>query len=309
MAIPVRVGVVGSGAMGARHLRTWSRLGVARVLFSPTATHRTRLAADTGSAAVDSLDQLVDSCDVVDLCTPTDTHWELGMAAAAQHRAVICEKPLARTVRQARALLASCKDAGVQLFPAHVLRYFRSHAAARQRAYDGELGDVQSLSLHRAVDPPAPTSWLRDEERSGGVLLDLMIHDFDYARWVAGEVVSVRAERDDFAGVNRAEAWLTHAGGARSHVVGQWGGIVDDRFDIIGSAGTARSSDAKPDPDGTDEAELAFGAQLADFSNAIRTGKPARVTAADGLAALRIAVAAAESQRTGDSIDLATDAY
>jgi myo-inositol 2-dehydrogenase/D-chiro-inositol 1-dehydrogenase len=133
-----------------------------------------------------------------------------------------------------------------------------------------------------------------------------MIHDFDYARWVAGEVIGVRAERDDFGGVNRAEAWLTHAGGARSHVVGQWGGIVGDRFDITGSAGRVRSCDM--DPDGTDEAELAFDAQLADFSNAIRTGEPARVTAADGLAALRIALAAAESQRTGDSIELSADA-
>lgn len=271
----MRVGIVGSGSMGVRHAATWCELGEPVVGYSPTAAHRARL-ADYGRV-LDSLPELFDSVDVVDICTPTDTHAELAAAAAGHGLPVICEKPIARTIAQAERMLAL----SVPLFVGHLLRYFGPHAAAGKAA--------RSVEMYRAVEPPPAESWLRDEERSGGVLVDLMIHDLDYARWVAGEVISVRARKD---GIERAEVWLEHAGGVRSHIVNQWGGIPQDRAEIDGVLVPAG------------DADQAFRDQFTDFRAAISTGATPRVTAADAVAALRIALAADESARMGRSIRL-----
>jgi myo-inositol 2-dehydrogenase/D-chiro-inositol 1-dehydrogenase len=270
----MRIGVVGSGSMGARHAATWRELGEPVVAYSPTPEHRVRL-ADYGRV-VETLPVLLNSVDVLDICTPTDTHAELAAAAAEYGLPVICEKPIARTIAQAEQMLAL----PVPLFVAHLLRYFAPHAAARKSG-------ARSIEMYRAVEPPAADSWLRDEERSGGVLMDLMIHDLDFARWAAGEVGSVRARK---YGIERAEVWLEHVGGARSHIVNQWGGIPADRAEIDGVVVPAG------------DAEQAFREEFTDFRNAISTGDTPRVTAADAVAALRIALAAAESARTGRPI-------
>jgi myo-inositol 2-dehydrogenase / D-chiro-inositol 1-dehydrogenase len=272
----MRIGVVGSGSMGARHAVTWRELGESVAGYSPTPAHRARL-ADYGRV-LDSLPALLDSVDVVDICTPTDTHLELAIAAAERELPVICEKPIARTIADAERML----ELPVPLFVGHLLRYFGPHAAARKSG-------VRSIEMYRAVEPPAADSWLRDEKRSGGVLVDLMIHDLDYVRWVAGEVVSVRARKD---GIERAEVWLEHAGGAQSHIVNQWGGDPADRAELDGVVVP------------TGDAGQAFRDQFTDFRTAISTGSTPRVTAADAVAALRIALAADESARTGRSISL-----
>lgn len=271
----MRVGVVGSGSMGVRHAATWRELGEPVVGYSPTPAHRARL-AERGDV-VDSLNELLNSVDVVDICTPTDTHAELAAAAAQFGHAVICEKPIARTIEQALHML----ELPVPLFVGHLLRYFRPHSAARNSA-----GNVRAIEMYRAVDSPPAGSWLWDERRSGGVLVDLMIHDLDYARWVAGDVVAVRAEKH---GLERAEVWLDHQSGARSHIVNQWGGSPRYTAEI----------DGVPVPSG--DAGEAFRDQFTDFRNAITTGSTPRVTASDAVAALRIALAAEESARTGRS--------
>ncbi len=297
----VRVGVVGSGSMGARHLESWQRLGAEVVLYSPTAAHRNRLAARTGIAVADDLTSLARAVDVVDICTPTDSHAAIALTALGLGRPVVCEKPLARTVSEAQELLARFDAAGVPLFVAHVLRYFDVYASARNSVCAGAIGAVREMAVRRMVDPPEPGSWLWQPERSGGVLLDLMVHDLDFARWVAGEVRTVRTECTEFAGTVRGEVWLRHANGASSYVLGQWGGTSDDGFEIAGGSGRLCSDEI---PAQFDAADRAFDAQFADFQRALRTGESTRVSAGDGVAAVRIALAAMESQRTGRVIQL-----
>jgi myo-inositol 2-dehydrogenase/D-chiro-inositol 1-dehydrogenase len=273
----MRIGVVGSGSMGVRHAATWRGLDEPVLGYSPTSAHRARL-GDYGPV-LDSLPELFGAVDVVDICTPTDTHAELASAAAEYGLPVICEKPIARTLQQAEQML----ELPVPLFVGHLLRYFGPHAAARGS------GAARSVEMYRAVEPPPVDSWLWDESRSGGVLVDLMIHDLDYARWVAGEVATVRARK---YGIEHAEVWLEHATGARSHIVNQWGGTPEDWAEIDGVLLPAG------------DADQAFRDQLTDFRTAISTGDPPRVTAADAVAALRIALAADESAHTGRSTSL-----
>ena len=157
----------------------------------------TRTRAPTGRRAVRShdapdLEDLLGGCDVVDVCTPTDTHHGIVMQAAAVGRNIICEKPLSHRRSEALEMIEACEAAGVQLHPGQVVRYFPEYAAAKLVAAGG------SATRRPAAEPSGCATgapWFADATQSGGLLVDQMIHDFDFARWVAGEVVQVFASR------------------------------------------------------------------------------------------------------------------
>jgi predicted dehydrogenase len=320
----LRVGVVGGGFVARIHLGAWRRLGVPRLAVYDVHPERaSQCASAVGAEAATTLAELIAGVDVVDICTPTDDHRATAEAAAAAGRHVICEKPIARSVTDALALTDACRRAGVRLFVAHVTRYFPEYVAAQAAVAAGRIGRPAVLRLRRESSRPskAATSWIFDEARSGGLILDLMIHDFDFARWIAGEVASVMARRvRDASGrdVDYAVAILRHASGALSHVTGAWSyppPVFRTGFELAGDAGLIEyeSVDQQPIarylPPGTGEeflglpasplADDPFVQELGDFASALSTGAAPRVSAEDGIAALRIALAAVESSRVG----------
>jgi predicted dehydrogenase len=329
-----RVGVVGTGFMGETHLAAWAAEGVPAVVLGRVRARADRLAAQFGAASVGSLDELLGTVEIVDVCTPTDEHAPLALAAAAAGRHVICEKPLARTLEQAEAMIDACAAAGLRLLVAHVVRFFPEYEAAQRLVASGEIGDPAVLRLKRASSrPPRSGGWLFDHARSGGLIVDLMIHDFDFARWIAGSVVSVHARsaglnRPDL-GVEHAVALLEHAGGAISHISGSWAyapPTFRTAFEIAGSRGLVEyDSEASPPvawylhptgaeavrPEGLPSSPVAedpYRLELRELYRSIVDGTPARVSDRDGLEALRIALAADESARSGKVVRIATAA-
>lgn len=330
-----RVGIVGSGFMGSTHAAAWRAEGVEVTVFSPTDGRVAEVAAATGAATARSLDELLASVDIVDVCTPTDAHTPIVLAAAAAGRHVICEKPLALTVADAEAMIAACDAAGVRLFVAHVLRYVAEYALAKAIVERGDIGAPAVLKLKRAAFRPQKPAghWLFDPARSGGMAFDLTIHDIDFARWIAGDVVRAYAwsagiERPDRP-LDHAFLTLTHASGAISQIVGSWAygpPTFRTRLEIAGAHGLIDydSERARPllpflhaTPDSGQGAvgiakslstEDPFRDQLRDFVGAIEEGRDARVTAQDALAAVRIGLACNESARTGRAVDVATGA-
>ena len=151
-------------------------------------TYRTRVYPDYAA--------LLNDVDVIDICTPTHLHHEMVLQAAAAGKHIICEKPLARTVTQAQEMIRVCRNAGVRLFVAHVVRFFPEYALAKAQVQAGKVGKPAVVRLSRGSYRPKKPSgnWFLDIEKSGGMMLDLMIHDFDYARWISGEVESVFAK-------------------------------------------------------------------------------------------------------------------
>jgi predicted dehydrogenase len=326
----LRVGIVGAGFMADTHAASWRALGVRELTaFSPDHAHLREFTQTAGVRASESLEALVDGADIVDVCSPTDLHREAVLAAAAAERHVICEKPLARSAADGAAMIEACQRAGVRIFVAHVVRYFNEYAAAQAAVAEGKIGRPAVLRFRREAFRPrrAPDHWFFDEERSGGLILDLMVHDFDAARWFGGEVESVMARRvRDASGadIDYAIAILRHTSGALSHIVGAWAyppPTFRTGFELAGDAGLIEFESvhqepiaryllpAEPDMDGpavglplspTDEDP--YTQQLADFLQALATGTEARVTPADGLAALRIALAAIESSKSGRPI-------
>lgn len=327
----VRIGLVGAGFMGEAHAAAWRSLGVrSLVVLDDVPVAAQRLAAQFSAGVAASLDDLLAGCDVVDVCTPTHVHQEVVKAAAAARRPVICEKPLARTVEDGEAMIAACREAGVPLFVAHVVRYVNEYVAARQAVEQGRVGRVAVIRLRReSARPNKPADhWFFDPDKSGGVMMDLLVHDYDYARSLAGDVESVwaRTVRDSSgADVDFGFAILHHVSGAITHIAGGWvypWPVFRTGFEIAGDGGLIQyeSTDAVPVtpyligkrdegdastglPD-SPVAENPWALELADFVSVIQGGGPPRVTAEDGLEAIRIANAVIDSARTCQPVRL-----
>lgn len=311
-----RVGVVGAGAIAHEHLAAWHQIGMQLRVFA-TGTRAAVVAAQYGAVVSPDLTSLIAWSHVVDVCVPTGAHPQIVAAAAAASRPVVCEKPLALSHVEAVGMISICERAGIQLYPAHVVRFSAQYAAARRAVRAGVIGRPTLLRLSRR-GPVPPQAWLSDERLSGGVLLDLMIHDFDYARWVAGEVATVSAQVVHGSGrMVRATAVLQHSDGAVSKVAGAWGRpslIFATSFSLTGSHGSIRNTSwARGIAARRDSVKLEddspFVAQLTEFKAALAGGPSPRVTARDGLAALDISLAAVRSAQLGRPVAPAEVAY
>ena len=328
----MRVGIVGAGAMGSTHAAAWVETDVCVAGFVAKPPESARALADQCASRVyPTLEAMLPDVDVVDICAPTHLHFEMTLQAAAAGKHVICEKPLARTVAQGQEMIAACQQAGVKLLVGHVVRFFPEYALAKQTVESGSIGKPAVVRLKRLVFQPrkADDNWFVDFEKSGGMMMDLMIHDFDYARWVAGDVTTVYAKsilsRRPDASVDHGLAILTHKSGAISHVEGSWAyppPTFRTAFEIACERGLLAHDSAATAPitvyahkqgeSGGDVplpasplAESPYTTEIKAFFNAIAHDAPVPVSAADGLAAVQIALAAIESAQRGVPIDLA----
>jgi predicted dehydrogenase len=328
----MKIGIVGAGFMGVTHAAAWAETEAQIAGFvAETADEARPLAEQYGAKIYPDLASLLEQVDVVDLCTPTHQHHPMVLQAAAAGKHIVCEKPLARSLAQAQEMLWACRSAGVRLLVAHVVRYFPEYALAKAAVEGGKIGRPGVIRLSRgSFRPKKPVgNWFLDEAKSGGVLMDLMIHDFDYARWIAGEVESVFAKKVTAgrpeAGIDFGLAILKHAGGALSHIAGAWAyppPTFRTHIEIAGDAGLiefdsddsapirdliARSLGDAPDVGlpSSPVSESPYTTQIKDFYQALQSGAPARVTAEDGLRSVQIAEAAILSAGTGLAVHLA----
>ncbi|MEM7118415.1 MAG: Gfo/Idh/MocA family oxidoreductase [Chloroflexota bacterium] len=321
----MRVGIIGAGSMGEAHATAWIETPAVIVGFvSRTAVSAHPLAKKYNAKVYPSLADILADVDVVDICTPTDLHFGMVKQAAAAGKHIVCEKPLARTVAEGREMIAICEAADVKLLVAHVLRYFPNYWRMQQQLVAGDIGRLAALRLRRVSSHPQKErdNWFANQARSGGMMLDLLIHDFDYARWLAGEVKTVHAQKmsseQTEAITNHGLVTLTHENGVRSHIEGSWAyppPFFQTQVEIAGTTGWLRYDSAETAVLATDAQQQAtsnsnsrredpFVAQLNAFYANLRDDAPIRVTAADGLAALQIALAAIASAKTGQPVHL-----
>ena len=328
----LRVGIVGTGGMGRVHTTAWQTTPAEVIGYRDIRPERAeKFATLYGGRAYDSLAALLADVDAVSCTTPTDVHYEIVMAAARAGKHVVCEKPLARTLAQGREMIAACRAAGVKLLVGQVVRFFPEYDRAKRAVDGGMIGQPAVLRFARCVSQPrlSVDNWFVDPSRSGGLILDLMVHDFDFARWVAGEVTRVYAKTLSVtrpaAGVDHALAILTHAGGALTHVEGSWAypPTFSTAFEIAGSEGllifdaetstpirfirhqqTQQDIPEVPLPSNP-LLESQYATEIKAFYRAIAEDAPVRVSATDGLAAMQIALAAIESAQTGRAVEIA----
>lgn len=330
----MNIGLIGAGFMGRTHAEGWRECGaeITSVLATPDRS-ADELAEDHGATVAPSIAELVRNVDVVDICSPTPLHHEHVLAALeAGSPAIFCEKPLARHASDAETIVRSCRRARIPLGVGHVLRFFPEYAHALAAARRGELGELAVLRFSRRTFAPKK-AWFLDIEKSGGVVLDLMIHDLDFARLAAGEVRRVYA-RVDAGGDGRQHAYalLTHESGTLTHVEGSWRYPQPEfhtSFEFAGSkalmtfdsqATRAIRLHVGPAPGATTESDSAlpevpvaaspvaenpYAAQLAAFRRALETGAEPPVTGEEGLRTVRLALAVLESSETGAPVEIA----
>jgi predicted dehydrogenase len=141
--------------------------------------------------------------DLVDICTPGDSHAEIAIAAARAGKAVFCEKPLANSVKEAQAMLAAVRKADVVHMICHNYRRAPAVLLARQLISEGRLGDLYhyrgTYLQDWIVDPTFPMNWRLQKSTAGsGALGDIASHSVDLARFLVGEITEVAAALETF---------------------------------------------------------------------------------------------------------------
>jgi predicted dehydrogenase len=268
--------------------------------------------------------------DAVVIVTPTSTHREVTAAAAAAGKAVFCEKPLSISLEEATAIRRAVAQSGIFFQMGFMRRFDRGFAAAKQRLDEGIIGTaVVFKSTSR--DPFRPSVEYADPRTSGGMILDMGIHDFDLARWYMGEVASVQAvggllaypELGAVGDIDNAIISLVFTSGRLGVVDLTRNGIYgyDIITELLGTEGTLRVGYIRETPlmvmtkgmvahDTVpyfmERFAEAYTAQLENFAENVLQQRQPPITVDDGVEALRIAVAATRAQQTGQRVEVAS---
>jgi UDP-N-acetylglucosamine 3-dehydrogenase len=321
----MRVGLVGAGFMGMTHLNAYANIPDAEVVGVADANPEAavRGAALVGARAYSSYGEMAASeeFDAVDVCLPTSLHRDAALAAAEDGKHVILEKPIAGNLAEAEEILAAFDGSGPRLFVGHVVRYFPEYVRIKEMVGAGELGEVGVIrTSRRSPMLEGWNDWYADRRKSGGVLVDLLIHDFDFLRWTLGEVERVYARSTaEYNRLDFALVTLRFASGAIAHVEGHWGYPAPFCYsiEVAGSRAMVEIDSAKASPlelvggeSGSGESPDAavgrspFEAEIGDFIRCLETGEEPRVSARDAVEALRISLSAAESAQTGRAVEV-----
>ncbi len=326
----MRVGIVGSGTMAREHLNAWRQTEAEIVgLYSLDKKTSKLLIGDSELQSFDSYEQLLDKVDIVDICLPSDLHKSFTIQAANAGKEVICEKPIALNVDDAKEMISACNKAGVRLFIAQVVRFFPQYRKAYQQVQSGVIGDLGVIRLKRmGYMPSGFKNWYADENRSSGIIMDIMIHDIDYALWLGGKVKRVFAKtvknKNPQVLADYALVTLKFESGAMAILDGGWAypsGNFKTSLDIAGSEGVIewKMDDSKSIKtilqDNNKEtaavavpqsilAESPYTTQIKHYYNAIVNNTKFDVSPQDAMAAVEVALAAKESLKTAKPVYL-----
>ncbi|RMD91669.1 MAG: gfo/Idh/MocA family oxidoreductase [Calditrichaeota bacterium] len=228
----MKVGFIGAGGITEAHARALKRLpGVEIAAWaSRSGESAAEKARRYGGEAMELL-ALLDRTDIqaVLICTPTSLHKEHVLQALQAGKKVFCEKPLARSLSQARDIIAQGEG---HIYVGHVLRFFHEYSRARKIIQRGDLGEIQRIVCRRLNCPPGGSQgWFDNPEQSGGVVLDLLIHDFDWLLWTLGgprQVEVIPHPEKDASGWRYAVARLHWDNHTTAEVEGSW---MHDHFE------------------------------------------------------------------------------
>lgn len=323
---PVRLAILGAGTIGATHALAASEAPEATVtaVWSRTPAHARDLAARVGATPCDTLDEALsrDGVDAVVVCTPTFLHREHAVAAAKAGKHVICEKPLARELTDAEAIIEAAQRAGVRLLVAHVVRFFPEFTVLRRAVLDGAVGRPAIVRMARmSGHPRGRDDWHTSFRQSGGVLLDMGIHDLDWLLWTFGPAERVYARALDPisrpAYVDYALTTVRLRSGAMAHVESSWAETGGFRtFGEVSGDGGLVTYDSAANPALSIDlrqpvaaprvsiptsytAESPYVTQIRHFARCIRGEVDPIIAPEEAYEALRTALAALDAARSG----------
>ncbi len=325
------VGVIGGGRIGKLHTRNLVQMkGVTvKKVADIFADKMPTFEAEYGAPLVADFDEVFndDEIDVVFICTPTDTHVEMIKRAAAKKKHIFCEKPISFSDEETIETYKIVKEAGVKFQIGVNRRFDRNFAQVKEHVANGSIGDIQLLRID-SRDPEAPP--LSYVQSSGGLFFDMMIHDFDMARFITGsEVKEVYAVGDALVNselkgtdVDTAVVTLTFENGCLGVISNSRQAVYgyDQRLEAFGSKGASQAENElvnnvtlstvegvhsqKPLHFFLERYNDAYIKEVEEFVAAIHNDTDTPVTYEDGIMAQRLAFAANESLKTGKPVQV-----
>ena len=329
---PVRIAMIGVGRIGRMHAEIVARGSDTELVAvsDVSADLASAVAAELGAPAR-TLDEILadPAVEAIGICSATPAHVPQIIAAAQAGKAIFCEKPISSDIRDTDAAIAAVDAAGVPFMVGFNRRFDPSHRAVRHAVEDGSIGQVELVRITSRDSAPPPEEYIAV---SGGMFLDMSVHDFDMAPYIVGSpIVSVYATgavrvSDAFArhgDIDTAVVVLTHADGTISTIDNSRRAVYgyDQRVEAFGSLGMASSANV---PVNTTTVTTAAGAQGAvamdffisryrqayidewtEFAHYVREGGPSPVSGVEGRAPLIVATAANRSLALGRPVTIA----
>ena len=321
----LNLGMVGAGRIGQVHAANLAARvpGARLVAIADIAFEAAQKLAGQYNVphAYDNPEAILDdpAIDAVIVASATDTHPAIIEGAAAAGKHIFCEKPIARTLAEIDGALAAVDRAGVKLQIGFNRRFDANFARVRRAIVDGEIGQPHLLHIISRDPGPPPLSYIRV---SGGIFLDMTIHDFDMARFLLGsEVVEVYTSGavlvdpaiGEAGDIDTALVLLTFANGALGVIDNSRRAVYgyDQRVEVLGSGGAIQTENKYPNAAIISTGDHirrdlplhffleryadSFALELAQFVEAVVHDRPTPVTGEDGRIPVVMALAAAKS--------------
>ena len=324
----IAMAVLGAGRVGRIHIDNVARNRRARLVAIADPSPAARDHPDIPAGCVrlsDPYEALQrQDVDAIIICTPTDTHIPLTLAALAAGKAVLCEKPIGTDLRQVDQALVEISRRGGNVMIGFNRRFDPGVRALHEAISNQEAGEIRQVIITSRDPGLPPASYLA---HSGGIFLDMAIHDFDLARWLLGEeptnIVATGSRLVDpslekLGDYDTIMVQMKTASGRQCHINccrdASYG--YDQRLEVLGSAGMLQTENLRPHMlsrwtrNQTDaKARLldffleryaqSYWNEMEQFIDALICGNAMPVTPHDGRQALRLAELAMESARTG----------
>lgn len=325
MKSKINVGLVGLGRMGQAYARYLSARVPGAVLYAVAdvradAAEATRVECGATKAYADFRDLVNDpAVDAVVVMTPTKLHKDVVVVAAQAGKAIFCEKPLSLSLDDADVMKSVVDRTGVFFQLGFMRRFDAGYAAAKKKIDEGAIGKLCVFKSTSKDKARPPIDYLRPEN-SGGLFIDMGIHDFDLARWYMGDVKSLYStggilaypEMEGIGDVDNSITNLTFTSGCIGMVSLSRNGVYGYGIhtEIVGTEGTLqigydretqilllKDNSVTHDtiPGFYERFENAYIVQLQNFVQNLQKGRPAPITCDDGIAAQKIALAATRS--------------
>lgn len=333
----IGIGLIGAGRAGIIHGRNFAfRVNGARMVAvsDPFEEARTAAAQELGvEHSFASYEELI-ACDAVDavvIVTPTKFHRDIALAAAAAGKHILCEKPMAMSVKECEEMIAATEKAGVKLQLGFMRRFDPAFYELKERISAGEVGKIVTVrSL--TYGPSVPQAWMYDLSVSNGPLAEVSSHDIDTIRWLVGsDITEVYAIGGNYRSPDAREQYpdfydnfsliARFANGAQGMISGAQGvGYgYDARCEVLGENGilfagslqaqavtacTSSGLSTRAIKSWRDLFAAAYLAEDEGFVQCITDNTTPRVTGLDGKRAVEVVNAGNESIRTGKPVKL-----
>jgi myo-inositol 2-dehydrogenase/D-chiro-inositol 1-dehydrogenase len=328
----VKFAVLGCGRIGRMHALNLARHLRAELAYVYDVVPATAAAvADaTGARQAGAIEEILDAADVqaVLIASSTDTHLDLLVRAVEAGKAVLCEKPIDLDLAKVDASWARIQARGATIMVGFNRRFDASFKALRERIAAGEIGKLEQVIITSRDPGPPPVAYIKV---SGGLFRDMTIHDFDLARYLMGDIAAVHAiganlvdpAIEQASDIDAAMITLVARSGALCQISNSRRSAYgyDQRIEAFGEKGMLQAGNQRPTTvsfwgaAATDAKDPvlnffierytpAYLAEIDHFVDCVENGSAPLVGYRDGREALRLADAALESMRTGQTVRL-----